>query len=318
MSAYLPALRRFWWLIVVGVIFAALAGAASVYKLPSFEARDQPVYTATARMLVTGANAPYFRTAVTRTDASETTPANRNAAAAAAPQTSAPDVTTLIRAANTFPLIIESDQVGAVREAMFGPAPEGAFASANAIYQVATPGRFRLSEIPVVQVFGTAGSPQAAILFTKQTTDAFMRYLKQQQNAAGIPPKQRIVIQAIRTPYEAVPSRTTSRSLAVLVFFAVSLAFCLLAIVLDKLNPGDGGTSGGVVATIGPAAADAEAVVEMPAAAAGGTVALHRSPGPPGSVPPGAGLTDERSPKPKPSSRTPRSPRRTQDTPKPG
>ncbi|MFN8222145.1 MAG: hypothetical protein U0R50_02730 [Gaiellales bacterium] len=288
MSAYLPALRRFWWIIALGLVAAVVAGLASIYELPSFTKRNQPVYTATARMLVTGSDAPYFRTATTRADVPKPAGGTR-AGSGETSQTFAPDVTTLIRAANTFPLIIESDQVAAMRERMFGPAPQGAIASANAIYQVATPGRFRLSEVPVVQVFGTANTAAQAISFTDQTTKAFMNYLKRQQDAAKIPPRQRIVIEAIKTPYEATPSRTTSPSLGVLVFLAVAMAFCLLAIVLDRFTRNDGGT-GGIVATIVPATAPEQEALEaeLPSAAAGGTVAIY--PGSPGSVPPGGPL----------------------------
>ena len=316
MSAYLPALRRFWWLVAIGFAVAVVAGLASVYKLPSFEQRDQPVYTATARMLVTGSDAPYFRTAVTRTDPTTSSSSiTRASGSSSAPLTSPPDVTTLIRAANTFPLIIESDQVGAMREKLFGEAPEGSFVSANAIYQVATPGRFRLSDVPVVQVFGTAPTPEQSIVYTKQTVDAFIRYLKQRQDEAGIPPKQRILIQAIRTPDQAFPSRTTSKSLGILVTFAVALAFCLLAIVVDRLRPVDGGV-GGVVATIGtttkadPQEEDVEVAV---AAAAGGSASARRRKAP-GSVP-AEGTVDDWTQNPAWS--VP-SPRRAQGNPKQG
>jgi hypothetical protein len=291
-SSYLPALRRFWWLVAIGVLFAAIAGAAAIYNLPSFEQRDKPVYTATARMLVTGADAPYFRTSVTRTTGGSAvdTPGGN---VGVTTTTSPPDVTIYTRAANTFPPLVESDQVRAERERRFGPEPEGTISiGANAIYQVATPSRFRLSEVPVIQVFGTATTPSAAIAITQQTADAFMSWLRKQQNAASVPARQRILIQEIQQPNEAIPSRTASRSLAFLVFVAVVLAFGFLAVVLDRLSPRESNELGGVVGTIGGAAEDEADAAAMPAAAAAGGVpaaarrTLHRYPGRPGNAPP--------------------------------
>jgi hypothetical protein len=65
----LRALLRFWWLVVLGLIVAALVGTLALYRVeaglpPSFTARQQPTYTATEKLLVDTAKSSYFQTAV--------------------------------------------------------------------------------------------------------------------------------------------------------------------------------------------------------------------------------------------------------------
>jgi hypothetical protein len=69
-NRYVGALRRFWWVLALGLGIAALAAILSIYRVDvlsaSVEKRDQVTYTAAARLLVTSAEAPYFRTTVPR------------------------------------------------------------------------------------------------------------------------------------------------------------------------------------------------------------------------------------------------------------
>ena len=235
MNEYGPALRRFWPVVLVGVLLSALAAIAAIYKLPSLEPRATQSYTATARMLVTGADAPYIRTSLTEVSSELVRDAAGGTQGTQVVQTSPPDVTAYVRAANLYPVLVESDQVRQYRESLFGPA-EGEV-TANAIYQVATPSRFRLSDVPVIQVFGTAETEQQAIDLTTQTTDAFIAWIREQQKDAGVPSKQRILIQRLQVPSEANASAGPSTALALLVFLAGAFATCLLAILLDRLWP---------------------------------------------------------------------------------
>ncbi len=236
MTAYLPVFRRYWWVIAIGVVVAVIGALASVYDLRSFEPRSEKEYSATARLLVTGANAAYFRTAVT--DVSEF---QRDGSTASADGTNTtvtssrtPDISAYVRAANLYPILIESDQVQAFRDKLFGP-PDG-YVTANAMYQVATPGRFRLSEIPVVQIFGFSGTDEGARTIAQNTALAFMRWITNQQKAAGVPAETRILVREIQQPGEAAVSGGTPLALPLMIFAGILLAFGALAVLIDRIR----------------------------------------------------------------------------------
>ena len=114
-NQYVRSLTRFWWLLLLGLGVAAVAAIAMVYRIdlgsvpPTLEKREQLTYTASARILVTSAEAPYFRTTVTR---------EVPTAEGEEPEEvgTAPDLGTLISTANLYPILIESDEVRRIRE----------------------------------------------------------------------------------------------------------------------------------------------------------------------------------------------------------
>lgn len=229
------AFRRFWPVLVVGGVVAVLAVVASMYRLPSLEKRSPATYTATAKLLVTGTRGPYMRSAVTtQTDATATTGDNP----ASQTRTAAPDLTPFVRAANLYPLLVESDQVQRFREKRFGVI-ENSTVTANAIYQVATPSRFRLSDIPVIQIFGTADSPKESMRLTQETASAFIAWVTKEQVGARISPRQRIVVEEIARPKakEIVVAGGTPIGLVGLVFVAVFAVFAGLTLVLHRIRP---------------------------------------------------------------------------------
>ena len=67
-STYGPALRRFWWVLAIGAVVAAGIAFLMVYTVDGgkLAKREQPVYTAVARLFVTSGEAPYLRTTVPR------------------------------------------------------------------------------------------------------------------------------------------------------------------------------------------------------------------------------------------------------------
>jgi hypothetical protein len=231
-NQYVRALSRSWWLLAIGFAIAAIVAVLSVYRVdlsvpPGVEKRAQITYTAAAQLLVTSEEAPYVRTRVTQTvegeDGNEQT------------YTSSPDITTLISAANLYPVLISSDQVEQLRDEMVGPMP-GAITT-RAIYEVSSPSRFELSQVPVVEVYGHADSPAAAVEITHATVEAFLAYIDEQQDAASLKPPERILLEEIQRPAGAIASGGTSISLPLMLFLVIAAAFLALAIVLDRLFP---------------------------------------------------------------------------------
>lgn len=240
-SGYGPALRRFWWIVLVGAIFAVVAALLMRYSVeaavpPKLTAREQPVYTAEARLFVTSGQAPYLRTSVTRV---EQVPIGAGEGAGAEATfsriTDPPDVKTLVDAANVYPLLIVSDEVSQLREKLFGPLPGEV--AAQTIFASATANRYQPSQIPVIELFGTAGSPEEARALAGATSEAFQRWIIREQNRAGIEPGQRILIQELAAPGPAFATGGAGIGLPVLALLAIITAFGAVAIMLDRMYP---------------------------------------------------------------------------------
>jgi RNA polymerase subunit RPABC4/transcription elongation factor Spt4 len=233
-NQYVRALRRFWWVLVLGLGIAAIAAIAAVYRIdffsvpPSLEKRAQITYTSSARLLVTSAEAPYYRTTVTREISGEGDATTQEFAGA-------PDIGTLISAANLYPILIESDEVQELRQEMSGPLPGSV--TTRAIYEVNSPSRFELSQVPVVEVFGFADTYAGAVEITQATVDAFMVYVDRTQDEAGLRRQERIFLEMIQRPEDAIASGGSSLSLPLMLFVVIAAAFFALAILLDRLFP---------------------------------------------------------------------------------
>ena len=233
-GGYRGTFARFWWILLLGILLAGLAGVAVVIN-----ERDQRTYVASTRLLVTSSEAPYYRIGTTdfvEAPQSEATEGD-DAPTRSAPVlvTDTPDTATLIQAANLYPLLIESDQVELMRERMFGTLTGDV--SARAIYAVATPGRFELSDVPVIELTAESHTGGEAIALAEAASKAFIRWVSQQQEAAGVEEAERIVVEQLRTPHQAIVSGATPITLVALVGLAVVGAFIALAVALDRIFP---------------------------------------------------------------------------------
>jgi hypothetical protein len=237
-SGYGPALRRFWWVLVVGAVFAAGIAFLMVYTVEDGKPvkREQPVYTALARLFVTSGEAPYLRTSVPRfTDVPIGTTETQTTSRPLSQVLDAPDTRTLVAATNVYPLLIESDDVARLREEIYGQLPGEV--TAHAIFSGATATRYQPSEIPVIELFATADDPDDAIALASATSKTFRRWMSREQNRAGIDEKQRILIQELEAPTEAVPTGGGGIGLPILAMLAILTAFGAGAIMLDRLYP---------------------------------------------------------------------------------
>ena len=122
-----------------------------------------------------------------------------------------------------------------MRERMFGPLAGDV--SARAIYAVATPGRFELSDVPVIELTAESQTGGEAIALAEASSKAFIRWISQQQEAAGVEEAERIVVEQLRTPQQAHRlggDADHPRRAGVL---AVMGAFIALAVALDRIFP---------------------------------------------------------------------------------
>jgi RNA polymerase subunit RPABC4/transcription elongation factor Spt4 len=254
-AGYMQALRRFWWLVAIGAVFALLAALSARFTIglfpPGLEEKDPVSYTSESRLLITSADNPHFRSKETvqvpqPTGAGEQTTTDESATAEGeepaaeeepntVPFSSPPDLNTIVRNANTYPYIIESDQVADYRRREFGELP--GTVSALGATSVVTANRVELSEIPVIRLIAVADTPEDAVALADKTGKAFIGWLEDFQVDKKIPGTDRITAEQLTVPRGAISSAGPSTSLPVLVFIVVFAAFCVLAVLLDRFLP---------------------------------------------------------------------------------
>lgn len=249
-AVYAGAFRRFWWLLVLGVFVAAIAAISSRYSIqafpPGLEEKTEVTYSATSRLLVSSSQNPHSRSQVSYlerpeegagTDPNEEGTEGIGGGGGQQQEpvvvSQPPDINTLVRNANLYPLLIESDVVAEFRHEEFGTLPGSV--TAQGIYAFSTQNRFELSEIPVIQLVASSSSPRGAVELADKTAQAFIGWLAEDQEESGIPERDRIEVKQINAPTSATASAGPSTSLPLLVFVVVLGAFCVLAVLLDKI-----------------------------------------------------------------------------------
>ena len=255
-AGYAQALRRFWWVLVIGVVVALLAALSARFTInffpPGLEEKEEISWTAESRLLITSADNPHFRsketilvprgpgggTGTSEDEGSGTQGQGEDPAAEddnLVPFSSAPDLNTIVRNANTYPYVIESDEVADYRRREFGELPGSV--TALGVTSVVTANRIELSEIPIIRLIAVADTPEDAVGLADKTGKAFIGWLGDFQDSNDIPQDDRIVVEQLNTPRGAFASAGPSTTLPVFVFLAVFAAFCVLAVLLDRLVP---------------------------------------------------------------------------------
>jgi hypothetical protein len=212
------------------------------------QAKANRQYVATSQIFVNAPSGPFLRTTdivvtrqnprtrVVRTPRGTGTGPTTSVRTVPSPPSvvsEAPNTDTLVNAANLYPLLIESDEVAAIK-----PVPPnckiestGVFASTN------TFGVFKASPVPVVSVRATCDVKANAIPAATDRVDGFKTWVVTEQNRQKIPLKQRLLVQKLTTPTEARTINGPSAGLPVFVGLCVFLLFCGIAILLDRPRP---------------------------------------------------------------------------------
>ncbi|MGH3039944.1 MAG: hypothetical protein ACRDLZ_11200 [Gaiellaceae bacterium] len=238
-------------MLALGAVLALLAALSARFSIsifpPGLEEKEKVSWTAESRLLVTSADDPHFRSKETvlvprgpaDEDTGEETSGTDGEDPAAnedlVPFSSPPDLNTIVRNANTYPYVIESDKVANYRSREFGELP--GTVTALGVTSVVTANRVELSEIPIIRLIAVADTPEDAVGLADKTGKAFIGWLEEFQEEKEIPRNDRIVVDQLSTPKGAVASAGPSTTLPVLVFLFVFAAFCVLAVLLDRFLP---------------------------------------------------------------------------------
>lgn len=252
-NRYVRSLVHFWPVLLIGLVVAAVVGTEMVATIkpavpPKVKLRNPPTYSATQVLLINSAQNPLVRTAITsvvpkpnkvavlhnRGKSSSSTSSITTVPQSPSISVHAPDISVLVRAANLYPRLIESDQVTAVRTKMFGPSKGRIQAAALNSFQ--TPTKYRASSFPMIEITATAKHANAAIKLAEHTSAAFEAWLASSQHQAGVPAAERVLVQDLVRPTKAVSSGGSKLGLPVFVGFAVLLLFAGIAIALDRLR----------------------------------------------------------------------------------
>jgi hypothetical protein len=241
--SYFRAARRFWWIVVLGVLAAGITGLALLYKVDTFVPphlvqRAKTTHVATTELLVDSPSDPYLRVAITtQVPPGRAQSAKTKTSATKPPLTteSSVDTKTLIDAANLFPLFVKSDAVLAIRRRLVGEIP--GVVEAKALYATQGLNRFRPSKIPVIQITAVSPKPKQAIALAEGTANAFELWLRQKQVGTKIPPAQRIVIRELHAADSTTAKGGPSYSLVVLAGLGVLALFLAAAVLLDQQLP---------------------------------------------------------------------------------
>ncbi len=90
---------------------------------------------------------------------------------------------------------------------------------------------------PLIALSGESSTPAKATALTVRASRALLSYLESRQKAAGIPPRQRVVVDVVRRIDKPQLVRPRSKALPIIVFLAGLSAIVGLAFVMENIRP---------------------------------------------------------------------------------
>jgi hypothetical protein len=91
--------------------------------------------------------------------------------------------------------------------------------------------------LPLIDVLAIATSPLGAVELAQRTASALTIYLRRQQEVNDVPTEDRVVVQQLVRPKAPKIFQPRSKTMPLVVFFAVMLATVGLAFLLENLRP---------------------------------------------------------------------------------
>lgn len=91
--------------------------------------------------------------------------------------------------------------------------------------------------LPLINIRAIDTTPEGAIDLAKAATEALVTFIRTQQSAASIDPQERVLVQVISEADSARLIGTRGKTLPIVVFVSVMIAFIGLAFVLENVRP---------------------------------------------------------------------------------
>ena len=223
LNLYFRVLWRFRLIVAVGVVLAITVAVASIAKVGangSISYRQQETWQGTTRLFVTQKGFPWGRTILPGDPTSA--PATSTSSG-----TEFADPTRLAGLAVYYAQLINGDLIqGQIRKSV----PSGSVLSAAAVTDPATN-----TPLALVDVTSVAHTPAQAERVSRVGANLFRSYIADEQTSAGIPTKQRVLLNVVSTKATVIAGR--KKTLAIVAFLAVIIATLGLTFVLENQRP---------------------------------------------------------------------------------
>ena len=217
---------RFKWLAALGVVVAVALAVLSTASVsfaggkPAFRYRNPIIYSAEARILVTQSGFPWGRTVL------PTPPLSSAGAGTTTPSYADPSRFSTL--ANFYAQLVNGDQIQRkvvqprLRQLLFGSVEVD---------------RTSNEAMPFVDVTALAPSPLAAVRLAYAGTRALQSLVATQQQGAGIPADQRVLLQILQQPTKVRIEAPRKKTVPLVVFMAVLIATLGALLALENLRP---------------------------------------------------------------------------------
>ena len=223
LNLHFRVLWRFRLIVAVGFVLAITVAFASIAKVGadgSISYRQQPTWQGTTRLFVTQKGFPWCRTVLPGESTSGPSTSTSSGLQFA-------DPTRLAGLALTYAALINGDLIQRQIRKRF---PPKTVLGAAAVTDTATN-----SPLALVDVTSVAHSSAQARRVSQEGASLFRSYIADQQASAGIPLKERVLLQVVSTKAEVIAGR--KKTLAIVAFLAVLIATIALAFVLENQRP---------------------------------------------------------------------------------
>lgn len=220
LGQYGRVLRRFWPLVVTGVVLAIGLAFLSLVRVTSHGVfyRKPVVWQSQAQLLLTEPGAPWFRSQIPA-------PSTGGTGSSTPPQS-----VNLAGLTDLYSQFANGDEVKRLMRA------EGAPATWSITAAPAVP-TIQYSALPVITLAGHANSANGAVSAVEYGRRALVEYVKLQQQAGKIPKGQRITLQIVQAATKPSVFQPRKKTLPIVVFLAVMALTIGLVFILENLRP---------------------------------------------------------------------------------
>jgi hypothetical protein len=227
LERYARVLWRFRMVVASGLLLAFVLALLSIVRIdlsgsPRLSYRATEQWASSGSLLITQARFPEGRSVF-----EQAVPPVSNDKI----QTFAPEFADPNRFAGLATLYAELATSDAVRRTMLRDGPlNGAVEATPVTLTNGTP-------LPLLTIAGISSTPAEALALARRAIRAFREHVESQQRSSGIPVDQRVIIEVINQPSAVTLVKGRPRTLPILVFLTVFLAFVGIAFVLENLRP---------------------------------------------------------------------------------
>ena len=218
---------RFKWICLVGFVVACVLALLSTARVsfpggkPHLTYRTPVIYAAQGRILVTQSGFPWGRTILPTSSASPSGGGVQG-------NTTYADPSRFILLAELYATLANGDEI---KGKVVHPRSEEALTARPEVDSLTQ------AALPIIDLISLAESPQRAVRIVSRAASALSRYVEVQQDGAGIPESQRVLLQTLQQPNQVTIASPRKKTVPIVVFTTVLLATLGLILALENIRP---------------------------------------------------------------------------------